>query len=77
MAKGLVQIAQMLRACEFRRLVDVREVVGGKKVQLKNCIAKNPHGDTPLHIAAYFGHKEIVEYLVEEAGCRIESRNRY
>ena len=67
----------LLNACKNGRLVDVRELVAGKTVELKNCIANNPHGDTPLHIAAYFGHKDIVQYLVEEEGCEVDSRNRY
>ena len=69
--------SKVLKACKEGRLVDVRELVAGKKVELKNCVAKNPHGDSPLHVAAYFGHKDVVQYLVEEGGCKVDSRNRY
>ena len=31
----------LLRACEEGRLVDVRELVAGKKVELKNCITED------------------------------------
>ena len=68
---------ELLLACKNGRLIDVRELVAGKKVQLNNCVANNPHGDTPLHVAAYFGHKDIVQYLVEKEGCEVDSRNRY
>ena len=69
-------VEQLLKACEEGRLVDVRELVAGKK-ELKNCVANNPQGDTPLHIAVNFGHMDIVQYLVEEGGCKVDSRNRY
>ena len=68
---------QLFRACEKGRLVDVRELVAGTKVDLKNCVIKDPHEDTPLHIAAKFDHMDIVQYLVEEEGCEVDSRNRY
>ena len=68
---------QLLIACKEGRLVDVRELVAGKKVELKNCITKDRHEDTPLHIAAKFGHMDIVQYLVQEGGCEVDSRNKY
>ena len=68
---------RVLKACENGRLVDVRELAAGKKIPLKNCIAKSAHGDTPLHVAAYFGHKNIVEYMIVEEEFDVEIRNSY
>ena len=68
---------RVLRACQYGRLVDVRELAAGKKNQLKNYIANNPHGGTPLHVAAYFGHKNIVEYLIVEVEFDVEIKNNY
>ena len=68
---------RVLGACQYGRLVDVRELAAGKKIPLKNCIAKSAHGDTPLHVAAYFGHKNIVEYMIVEEEFEVEIRNSY
>ena len=68
---------KFLKACQYGRLVDVRELAAGKKIPLKNCIAKSAHGDTPLHVAAYFGHKNIVEYMIVEEDFDVEIKNNY
>ena len=37
--------------------------------------AKDKEGDTPLHLAANWGRKEVVEYLVEQ-GADIRAKNK-
>ena len=68
---------RLLNACRHGRLVDVRELVGERLVDLPSCLVKDPHADTPLHVAALHGNKSIVEYLIDEADCDAESRNAY
>ncbi|CAF3370692.1 unnamed protein product, partial [Rotaria sp. Silwood2] len=34
-------------------------------------------GNTPLHAASFYGHKEIVRLLLHEHGCDRSQRNRY
>ena len=68
---------RVFKACEYGRLVDIRELAAGKKIPLKNCVAKSAHGDTPLHVAAYFGHKNIVEYMIVKEEFDVEIKNSY
>ena len=35
------------------------------------------HGDTPIHLAAFHGHLEILQYFIEQRDCHTECRNRY
>ena len=38
---------------------------------------ENDHKDTPIHLAAFHGHLQIVKYLIEEGYCQSECRNGY
>ena len=68
---------RLLDACRYGRLADVREVVGKSLVDLPSCVVKDPHADTPLHVAALHGNKSIVEYLIDGANCDAESMNAF
>ena len=70
---------RLLKACELGNLDEVKKIVAGKKVlDLEKCVAQSKtHRDPPLHVAALHGQTDIVRYLVEEEGCKVESRNGY
>ena len=68
---------RVLEACETGALDVIRELVAAKKVELNKCIAKNVHRDPPLHFAAFYGHKNIVEYLIDEEDFDVESKNMF
>ncbi len=34
------------------------------------------NGMTPLHYAAYYGHVDVVKYLVEKAHAKVDAVNR-
>ena len=46
-------------------------------LRLDYCVYDNNHGDTPLHLAAYHGHLQIVKYLIEEDHFLNECKNKY
>ena len=65
-------------ACKNGQLEIVKELIAGKNIVWKKCVSQSDHhGDTPLHVAALYGKKIIVKYLVEETDCEVEIRNRY
>ena len=67
----------LIAACKNGRLVDVRDIVEEGKLVPEQCNTGGYHLDTSLHTAAFHGHKDIVEYLIEEAKCDPEIRNAF
>ena len=66
---------KLLKACRNGSLPDVIDIV--RKVDPSQCEAKDRHGDTPLHAAAFKGHLSIVKLLIQDAKCDPESLNAY
>ena len=66
---------KVLEACQCGKLDVIR--MAGKRVDLKNCITNDEHGDTPLHYSAFHGQKRIVEYLLDEERFDVESKNKF
>ena len=55
----------------------------GDLSELRKAISKgvdvntvNQYGQTPLHLAARYGHKEIVEYLIDKAEVNAKDKER-
>ena len=63
--------AALLEACSAGDLRQVQKLSNSVDVLTRNRV-----GSTPLHMAAAGGHMEIVQYLVEHAGARINTKNR-
>ncbi|KAJ3204266.1 hypothetical protein HDU67_009690 [Dinochytrium kinnereticum] len=69
----LIHVAAALGCLEL-----VKEVIGVLGVEGSGLKETTPEGRTPVHLAAYFGHVEVVRFLVEvggELGVR-DSRGR-
>ncbi|GAB5365690.1 hypothetical protein AAMO2058_001079500 [Amorphochlora amoebiformis] len=63
----------LFRAIRRGNLRKIIKIIEGKKVSVE---VRNPRdGNTPLHKACFYGHMEIIRYLVEEAKADIEARN--
>ena len=55
-------------ACRDGNLDIVRELVkAGANVDVRGGV----NGSTPLHLACFIGSKELVDYLIREAGCMV------
>ena len=48
-----------------------------KKLNELNCslMESDKHGNTPIHIAAFYGEAAVVRLLVEEFGCNVDAKN--
>ena len=64
---------KLVRACRNGDLNTVKKMVQSGNLDLHECKDKE-HNDTPLHWASYYGHKEIVAYLIEN-GCIVNCKN--
>ena len=67
---------QLLRACVDGDLNKVKCLVEVEHVDPHSCRDEHYH-NTPLHWASWYGHLDIVRYLVEERNCDVECRNKY
>jgi ankyrin repeat protein len=58
-------------AAESGILVEVKQlIIGGHDVNQRD----DKYGFTPLHQAAFFGHRDIVEFLIAE-GADVNAKN--
>ena len=46
-------------------------------IELESCTSSDNHGDNPLHLAAYYGHLDIVKYLITKENFQQECTNKY
>ena len=53
--------------------IDSVKIVIGKNPDLVN--SENKNGNTPLHIAAYNGHLDVVIYLLK-SGAKLDCKNK-
>jgi ankyrin repeat protein/serine/threonine protein kinase len=67
---------EFIRACRNGELDKVMDLAKKKLVNLQSCTDEE-HRDTPLHWASYYGHQDIVKYLVEEGNCDVECKNNF
>ena len=65
----------LVKACRTGQLFTVRRIIEEEHLDPNVHVESNHHKDTPLHIAALHGSKEVVKYLVENSGCDAESKN--
>ena len=69
---------KVLKACEEGELALVKQIAAEKKIILTMCNKdREAHGDSLLHVAAFFGHKKIVQYLMEKENFEVDLRNNY
>ena len=61
-------------ACRNSSIEIVKELVkAGANVDASG----GADGSTPLHLACWIGYKELVDYLISEAGCIVGELERY
>ena len=66
----------IFECCRKGDLVNVKKLVEEHKVFYGEIEIRDEFGYTPLHIASYNGHLEIVKYLVEEVKVDPEARDK-
>ena len=67
----------IFECCRKGDLVSVKKLIEEHKVVYGGSEIRNEIGNTPLHLASYKGHLEIVKYLVEDVGVETETKSRY
>lgn len=64
---------KLLDAAYDGNLKEVKHLLEKKSVPLKSC--RDVIGSTPLHFAAFRGHVDVVQYLIERHKMRPSSKN--
>ena len=67
---------ELVQASKCGDLATVKYLVEERKVDPRNCKDTSGYDDTPLHLASYTGHIDIVKYLIEGMGCDVACRNK-
>ncbi|CAF3167772.1 unnamed protein product [Rotaria sp. Silwood2] len=62
-------------ACRNGNVETVRTML--RTISYKDLNRLELNGNDPLHVASFYGHKEIVRLLLHERGCDRSQRNRY
>ena len=67
----------IFQCCENGDLVGVKRLVEEYGIVLGGSEIQSKHGNTPLHYASFWGHLEIVKYLVEECKVNPDAQDEY
>ena len=64
--KGVTeQQKKLLEASKTGDLQEMKRLVEECHVEPGTCREPSPHQDTPIHLAAYHGHLNVVKYLIK------------